>query len=293
MLTSKEDSGFFKYNHSMTSPGKIAEWLGNYSPEGKEGEAQAALRQALSRPWQIAPGERVLELGCGQGDTTAILADLVGSRGRVTALDPADGSYGEPQTLEESQAVLLSSPVGSRIEFHNDFDLLKDYGKLENLNFDAVVMANCSWYFASTEEISETLILLKKIAKRLCFSEWDLDVNKAEQMAHASAVYFQGLSHKHRLTSDGNIRTPLLKAELIELIESADWTIQQIETVGPVKTSDYLWEFNAARALGDVIAGTKHLSKDVKENLINQNTLLMEFDNKEMQSLDCFSLVAV
>lgn len=281
------------YHPVMTSPAEIAKWLGNYSASGNEGEAQAALRQALSRPWKISPGERVLEVGCGQGDTTAILADLVGSRGRVTALDPADGSYGEPQTLEESQAVLLASPVGSRIEFHNDFDLLKDYNKLESLNFDAAVMANCSWYFASKEEISETFILLKKIAKRLCFSEWDLEVKQTNQIAHATAVSVQNLCHKHKLTSDGNIRTPLLKEELTDLIRSAGWKIQKIEPVRPKKTSDHLWEFNTSDALGNVIYSTKALSEADYELLTDQHEFLMKFKGGEMQSLDCFSLVAV
>lgn len=277
----------------MTSPEIIAGWLGNYTAEGKESEAQAALRQALSGPWQISPGEQVLELGCGQGDTTAVLADLVGINGKVIAIDPAPGSYGEPKTLAESQAVLLSSPIGSRIEFRNDFDLYKDYINLENLPLDAVVMANCSWYFASKDEIRETLRLLKKIAKRLCFSEWDLEVKQMNQTAHATAVSVQNLCHKHKLTTDGNIRTPLMKAELLDLIRSAGWTLTEIEVVRPEKTSDHLWEFNAAYALGTVIYRNKDLSEEDYDRLTGQHELLTEFKGKEMTSLDCFSLVAV
>lgn len=44
--------------------------------------------------WNIEPGSRVLEIGCGQGDSTVILADLVGENGHVTGIDPAPLNYG-------------------------------------------------------------------------------------------------------------------------------------------------------------------------------------------------------
>ena len=46
--------------------------------------------------WGIAAGENVLEIGCGQGDTTITLAAAVGEAGKVTAVDPASLDYGEP-----------------------------------------------------------------------------------------------------------------------------------------------------------------------------------------------------
>jgi ubiquinone/menaquinone biosynthesis C-methylase UbiE len=44
-------------------------------------------------------GPRILEIGCGQGDTTAVLAELVGENGHVTAVDPGPLDYGmSPRT---------------------------------------------------------------------------------------------------------------------------------------------------------------------------------------------------
>lgn len=40
-------------------------------------------------------GAKVLELGCGQGDSTAVLAAIVGSAGHVTGVDPGSLDYGE------------------------------------------------------------------------------------------------------------------------------------------------------------------------------------------------------
>lgn len=42
---------------------------------------QTEHRMKLGLFWGIQEGSRVLEIGCGQGDTTAVLAHLVGSTG--------------------------------------------------------------------------------------------------------------------------------------------------------------------------------------------------------------------
>lgn len=44
--------------------------------------------------WKISKASKVLELGCGQGDCTAVLACAVDEEGRVVAVDPAELDYG-------------------------------------------------------------------------------------------------------------------------------------------------------------------------------------------------------
>lgn len=44
--------------------------------------------------WGIKEGDHVLELGCGQGDATVVLADAVGPTGSVVAIDPGAADYG-------------------------------------------------------------------------------------------------------------------------------------------------------------------------------------------------------
>ena len=56
--------------------------------------AQIEQRAQLVRFWGINPGENVLEIGCGQGDCTVVLATAVGDGGSVTAVDPASLDYG-------------------------------------------------------------------------------------------------------------------------------------------------------------------------------------------------------
>jgi hypothetical protein len=58
--------------------------------------AQEKHRLTLVSFWDITPGSRVLEIGCGQGDCTVVLADAVGENGHVDAVDPGAPDYGMP-----------------------------------------------------------------------------------------------------------------------------------------------------------------------------------------------------
>ena len=56
--------------------------------------SQTIHRLNLVKQWNISTSSKVLELGCGQGDCTTVLADAVGEQGMVVAVDPADLDYG-------------------------------------------------------------------------------------------------------------------------------------------------------------------------------------------------------
>jgi ubiquinone/menaquinone biosynthesis C-methylase UbiE len=56
--------------------------------------SQTLHRLALIQHWNIPTGSNVLELGCGQGDCTTVLANSVGEQGSVVAVDPAELNYG-------------------------------------------------------------------------------------------------------------------------------------------------------------------------------------------------------
>ena len=63
------------------------------------GVGQVEHRLQLIRQWPIQTGSTVLEIGCGQGDCTVVLASIVGPTGHVTAIDPAALSYGSVSLL--------------------------------------------------------------------------------------------------------------------------------------------------------------------------------------------------
>lgn len=74
--------------------------------------SQTLHRLMLLQHWDIAPDSKVLELGCGQGDCTTVLAYAVGEQGRVVAVD---GSTGALYTLGQAQSHISQGPLGARI----------------------------------------------------------------------------------------------------------------------------------------------------------------------------------
>ena len=66
--------------------------------------AQTIHRLGLLQDWNISNSSKVLELGCGQGDCTTVLACAVGEQGRVVAVDPAELDYGASFRFSSSPA---------------------------------------------------------------------------------------------------------------------------------------------------------------------------------------------
>jgi predicted methyltransferase len=72
----------------------IAQLTLRYSDSAQAQVARIQARIDLVVFWDIQAGQCVLEIGCGQGECTAVLASAVGETGSVTALDPAPPEYG-------------------------------------------------------------------------------------------------------------------------------------------------------------------------------------------------------
>ena len=143
--------------------------------------SQMLFRMGLVRQWPIKPGDKVLEIGCGQGDMTLVLADAVGESGHVTAVDIAPPTYGAPVSLGEATQTISRGFLGSRIEFRLDFDPLAKANAFPGDTFDLVVFAHCSWYFQSWSLLEKTFRAVKPWAKRLCLSEWDMAPRAEDQ----------------------------------------------------------------------------------------------------------------
>ena len=61
---------------------------------------QTRHRMQLIEAFNINPGDKVLEVGSGQGDTTVVLADAVGETGFVEAVDIAKSDRTESPLLQ-------------------------------------------------------------------------------------------------------------------------------------------------------------------------------------------------
>jgi SAM-dependent methyltransferase len=229
---------------------------------------QTRFRMALAQTWGIAPGASVLEIGCGQGDMTAVLADAVGTGGRVLGIDIADPSYGAPVTLGQSADHLLATDLGKRIEIRFATDVLA--ATFPEDAFDCVVLSQCSWYFASYEQLRDTLARVRPWARRLCFSEWDLRPDSVEQVPHLLAVLTQGQIEAAGSRGEGNVRTVFGREDVYRAVAEAGWTVQSSRTVEAAGMQDADWEIAACLDYVDDPHRMSALPRDIRRLVTTQ-----------------------
>ncbi|KAL2074999.1 hypothetical protein VTL71DRAFT_8779 [Oculimacula yallundae] len=182
--------------------------------------SQLAHRQELIAYWDIKEGSRVLEIGCGQGDTTVALADAVGETGSVVALDPGSPDYGSPSTLLQAQSHILSTPLGPRITFHftSPLTYLQSYA---GPPFTHIVLSHCIYYFASPHDLPLLLSAILPHAKdsKLCIAEWSLHASRINQVPHVlTALLWSTLESKREVGSDGNVRTVFSPVQIVQSV---------------------------------------------------------------------------
>jgi SAM-dependent methyltransferase len=226
------------------------------SPAEQVERIQSAYRQRLVDSWPIEDGARVLEIGCGQGDMTAVIARAVGPLGHVLAVDIADSAYGAPQTLREATDHLLSSEMGSRMKFLFEFDILNPPNDFAPDPFDWVVMVHSSWYFTTVDQLERTLRQLLRWRQKLCFVEWDLNPRSFDQVPHMLAALIQGQVEAYKKKSIANIRTPLAKNQMLEILERNGWRPASIGKIETDELQDARWEIAAtlANSAGEALA---------------------------------------
>lgn len=217
---------------------------------------QAAHRINLTNLWDIPEGGQILELGCGQGDCTAVLAAVVGDSGHVTGVDPAPLDYGAPWTLGEAQAHLMQSNLGHRMTFVQakpvEFLALP-----ENHNkFDSAVLAHCIYYMASPTTLLNTFRALFNTPgiKRVCVAEYALSTSLPEAYPHVAAVLMQAAVevHKDGEKSESNVRTVLGPEQITRLAKEAGWAVQKEGVICPDSgLEDGHWEVAQALSYTD------------------------------------------
>jgi SAM-dependent methyltransferase len=230
---------------------------------------QTRFRQTLADTWGIEPGASVLEVGCGQGDMTAVLADAVGPDGHVLGIDIAGRDYGAPVTLGQSVDHLLAGP---RIEIRLSADVLA--ATFPDDTFDNVVLSQCSWYFASYEQLRDTLAHVRPWAGRLCFSEWDLRPTAVGQVPHLLAVLTQGQIEAGGSRGEGNVRTVFGRDDIYRAMTEAGWTVQRSESVEAVGMQDADWEIAACLDYVDDPARMSALPKDIRRLVSTQSDVI-------------------
>lgn len=203
---------------------------------------QTEHRLKLAQFWGIKEGSRVLEIGCGQGDTTAILAYLVGESGFVHGIDIASPNYGSPITVGDAADYLRKSKLGKQIQIDFEIDILSPTVDFPENSFDIIVLSHCSWYFKSFEELSEVLNIIRKWGKQLCYAEWDSRIETIEQLPHFLAILIQAQYECFKENSLSNVRTLFTPNDVKVIAENAGWNIINEKTIFSTELQDSQWE---------------------------------------------------
>ena len=218
---------------------------------------------------------------------TAVLAAAVGEHGHVTAVDLADPSYGAPVTLGESAEYLRGGPLGGRIDFRFGFDVLTE--TFPGDAFDHVVLSQCSWYFASLDQLRATLANVRPWARRLCFAEWDLTPTTHEQLAHLLAVQVQAMVEATGERGDGNVRTPFSRQTLLRVLAETGWQADEPRTVDTAGLHDAGWEIRLCR---EVVKERLHTVPEPVRDLVASHMDVLDAVADRVEPLPVYSVTA-
>lgn len=242
-------------------------------------------RLGLVQAFKIEEGMRVLEIGCGQGDTTVALADAVGEKGFVMAIDIASRDYGEPITLGEATDFIKSSPIGKRLSFHLEADFLTM--NLEE-TYDVAILSHCLWYFQEPATLLSYFKKLKKVAKRICIAEWDLEWSKPEQLAHFYSASILAI-YAEQFEDEGNIQNMFHQEQLKDMLKESGWNLVDSKNVEASFLQDGKWEVDYAISVREKFNGSP-----IKVQTLVQSyyALLEKAIAKDVQSLNSIVLIA-
>lgn len=255
-------------------------------------KAQSLHRLKLIDFWGIKEGDRVLEIGCGQGDTTIALAVKVGEKGFVHGLDIADDSYGSPETIGKARKRILNSDIGKRIKMTFDCNLLNDDIIFDDDEFDVVVLSHCLWYFPDYEIFEKILKKVKKYAKRVCIAEWNPLITNTNQLYHLHAAQIQSVVESFIENSDSNIQTMFYPNDIKTAVVSAGYKISDTISIYSDDVYDAKWEVDMTlSAYPKKISRNENIPDKLKELLLSQIQEMREA--KEIKPMASYVLNAV
>ncbi|KID99576.1 SAM-dependent methyltransferase, partial [Metarhizium majus ARSEF 297] len=229
--------------------GKIASYAILDDPKHLAVEiGQAEHRIGLVNSWQIQQGSRVLEIGCGQGTCTAVLAEAVGPEGHVDAVDPGPPDYGAPLTLAQAQAHLSAGPVGDRITWYHA-EPVRFLAENPGARWDFVVLAHCIWYFDGPDTLGEMLAALRGRAAGLLVAEYALTARERAAVPHVMAAVARAALEAHNKASEANIRCLLGPLSIKDAAARAGWALDKEEVHVPgVALLDGSWETGTVKS---------------------------------------------
>ncbi|MBM6617852.1 class I SAM-dependent methyltransferase [Bacillus suaedaesalsae] len=237
---------------------------------------QTEHRMKLVNFWGIHDGSKVLEIGCGQGDTTAVLAYYVGEKGFVQGIDIGSPTYGSPISVGDSANFLMNSALGKQIKMDYEVDILLPEIDFPEKFFDYVVFSHSSWYLGSSNELRKMLSKVRKWGNQLCFAEWNANIQTIEQYPHLLSILIQAQYETFKQSSESNVRTLFIPNDLKSIAEEVGWSVLKEETIHSPKLQDAQWEID--KVLSDIDVELKEVENIPKKlvGLIQSQVKLLE-----------------
>jgi len=132
----------------------------------------------------------------------------------------------------------------------------------DDTKYDIGVLVLCTWYFSSTEVLTNTLNALSKRVSRICIAEWSLSSATAD--THILAALTQAALERHNPNSSSNVRTLFSPAAIKLAAKETGWTTESETTFTPRDhVLDGKWEVGAVTY--EKKDGTAGFSADVKK----------------------------
>lgn len=216
-----------------------------HSPQSRDTVILPGLLHRLNicEKWDIPCGSRLLDVGCGQGESTVVLATVLGQTSHVTGIDNAPPDYGGPYTVGQSQGHVLDSSLGSRIAFIRSDPIAFLRGGGSATQFDAAVFCHSLWYFSSPSVILDIFHAMSKAGiPKIYFAEWTGTASHEAQEPHALAAEAQMLLYAQRPLyaapglQEQNVRGAVIAEELLRLAERAGWVVARRGTLPTPET---------------------------------------------------------
>jgi SAM-dependent methyltransferase len=270
-------------------------------------------RNEIINKFNIKKNTKVLEIGCGQGNSTYILASKVGENGLVVGIDTADENYGSPMTLEQSLELLLKSKLGKRINIKLNTNLLNDitwdeFKKEYTEKFDYIVFMLSSWYIESEDQFKKLLIRLREIGNVLCFADFNPIPIYFENIPHYIAITLQSELYNIRNIYIGenngynpNVRSIFTVDKIKEIMIESKWkNILNESEIETDKLQDGKWEVSEclSNSFNNYIEGLNIIEDEktkekIKNNLYMQLNILKNVKNniKNVKTLKTFCIV--
>lgn len=241
---------------------------------------QTKHRLRLVDYWGISAGARILEIGCGQGDTTVVLAHAAGEKGVVVGIDRANENYGSPTTLGKARNRLLQSSLGNRIRMEFDVDILDPSVTFADQEFDWIVFSHCLWYFSSYTELVAVLKRVSPWGKTLCLAEWNPHLEVPEQLAYYHAVTIQAMCESFHSSGHSNIRTLFYPEDIERALLESGWHLEKKTNIHSPSMQDAVWEVDTTiRHYPDIIGQLESMPLQLKQLLQSQITSLKTASN--------------